>query len=117
MSLKKLTRSDWRPVSYLKPGLREKFSISTAVIAMLQLMGNQAMPQSNCDVVTIARTYVEAHFPFINVASKRRVVSAPVGAYWQVTFDFDEPARYLGFVPEITVDPRTCQVVSAKVWQ
>ena len=75
------------------------------------------MAQPNCDVITIARAYVEAHFPFIDVASKRRVVSAPVGAYWQVTFDFDEPARYLGFVPEIMVDPRSCQVVSAKVWQ
>jgi hypothetical protein len=80
-------------------------------------MGNPAMPQPNCDVVTIARAYVESNFPFINVGSNRRVVTSPVGDYWQVTFTFDPPATYLGFVPEITVDPRTCQVVSAKVWQ
>ena len=76
------------------------------------------MPQPNCDVVRIARDYSETHFPFIKITSDRRmVVISQVGAYWQVTFDFDEPARYLGMVPEITVDPITCQVVAAKVWQ
>jgi hypothetical protein len=117
MPTKVFTRSDWRPASPTTPSAKVKFSIWVTVVATLQVVGNPAMPQPNCDVVTIARAYVEAHFPFINVASNRRVVSAPVGAYWHVTFDFDEPARYLGFVPEITVDPRTCQVVSAKVWQ
>lgn len=80
-------------------------------------MVNQAMPQPNCDVVGIAKAYVETHFPFIDLASDRRVVSSPVGDHWQVTLDFDVPARYLGFIPEITVDPKTCQVVNAKVWQ
>jgi hypothetical protein len=75
------------------------------------------MSQPNCDVVGIARTYVERHFPFIDIASDRRVVTSTVDAYWQVTFDFKLADRYLGFVPEITVDPRTCRVVGAKVWQ
>jgi hypothetical protein len=94
-----------------------KFSIWLTIVATLQLMGNQAMPQSDCDIVKIARAYVETRFPFIDITSHRRVVTSQIGAYWQVTFDFDPPATYLGFVPEITVDPRTCQVVSAKVWQ
>lgn len=87
------------------------------VVAIIQSTVDPAMPQPNCDVVRIARAYVESTFPFINVDSDRRVVSAPVGDYCQVTFTFDPPATYLGFVPEITVDPRICQVVSAKVWQ
>jgi len=75
------------------------------------------MSQPDCDVVKIARAYVESNFPFINLGSNRRVVNSPVGDSWKVTFTFDPPATYLGFVPEITVDPKTCQVVSAKVWQ
>jgi len=78
-------------------------------------MGIQAMSQPNCDVVRIAEDYVKTQFPFIDTAPDRHVVSLPIGAYWQVTFKL--PDRYLGFVPEITVDPRTCQVVGAKVWQ
>src|SRR5256885_279216 len=93
-----------------------KLSIWATVVATLQLMGNEAMPQPNCDVVKIAKAYVETKFPFIDIDSDRRVVTSPVGANWKVTFAFDPPATYLGFVPEITVDPRTCQVVSAKVW-
>ena len=88
-----------------------------AMAIVICLLMAEAMAQPNCDFIKIARTYVETHFPFIHLASKRRVVTAPVGAYWQGTFDFDEPARYLGMVPEITVDPGACQVVSAKVWQ
>jgi hypothetical protein len=98
--------------------IRDRDSRKAAMaLILLPFMVAQAMPQPNCDIVKIAKTYVEMHFPFIHIASKRRVVTAPIGAYWQVTFDFDEPARYLGMVPEITVDPETCQVVSAKVWQ
>jgi len=73
------------------------------------------MPQPNCDVVRIAKAYVESHFPFIDTAPDRRVITLPVGAHWQVTFNL--PDGYLGFVPEITVDPKTCQVVRSKVWQ
>ena len=85
------------------------------VAAALPLIGSEAMSQPNCDVVRIAQDYVKTHFPFIDTAPDRRVVSLPIGAYWQVTFNL--PDRYLGFVPEITVDPGTCQVVAAKVWQ
>ena len=95
--------------------LRAKLPIWATVVATLQLTGIQAMSQSNCDVIRIAEDYVKTHFPFIDTAPDRRVVSLPIGAYWQVTFKL--PDRYLGFVPEITVDPRTCQVVAAKVWQ
>lgn len=92
-----------------------KLSVLMVAAATLQLTGNQTMSQPNCDVVKIAQDYVRTHFPFIDTAPDRRVVTLPVGAYQQVTFKL--PFGYLGFVPEITVDPRTCQVVSAKVWQ
>jgi len=85
------------------------------IFAVFQLRGSGAMPQRNCDVVKIANDYVKTHFPFIDTKPDRRVVTIPIGAFWQVTFDL--PDGYLGFVPEITVDPRTCQVVGAKVWQ
>ena len=73
------------------------------------------MPQPNCDVVKIANEYVKAHFPFIDTKPDRRVTTLPIGTYWQVIFHL--PEGFLGFVPEITVDPKTCQVVAAKVWQ
>src|SRR2546423_921604 len=95
--------------------MRAKLFIWMAAIATLQLTGMQAMSHPNCDVVRIAQDYVKTHFPFIDTAPDRHVVSLPIGVYWQVTFKL--PDRYLGFVPEITVDPRTCKVVAAKVWQ
>src|SRR5947207_94940 len=92
-----------------------KLSIWATVVATLQLMGNEAMPQPNSDVVKIAKAYVERKFPFIDTNAVRVVLTFSIGGYLQVPFHL--PDRYLGFVPEITVDPRTCQVVSAKVWQ
>lgn len=104
----------WR-ASSTNPIIKANLPILATVVAMLQLTGNQAMSQPNCDVVEIAKDYVKAHFPFIDTAPDRRVVSLPVGDFLQITFKL--PEGYLGFVPEITVDPRTCQVVRAKVWQ
>src|SRR5262245_45166026 len=112
-----LIRFDWRPASTTKLRTSVKFSVWLTIVATFQLMGDQAMPQSDCDVARIARTYVESNFPFITLGSNRRVVTSQVGPHWQVRFSFDPPATYLGMVPEITVDPRTCQVVAAKVWQ
>jgi hypothetical protein len=111
---KALTRFD-QSRSPTCPATRMSFLASITVAAMFQLMGNRAMSQQNCDVVKIANDYVRANFPFIDTNPDRRVVILSVGEYSQVTFHL--PDRYLGFVPEITVDPQTCQVVSAKVWQ
>lgn len=115
MLMKFFARCGRRRASPTNPTMKANLPILASVVATFQLTGNQAMSQPNCDFVRIAEDYVKAHFPFIDTAPDRRVVSIPVGAYWQVTFNL--PDRYLGFVPEITVDPRTCQVVSAKVWQ
>lgn len=85
------------------------------VFAMIQSMGNQAMPLPNCDFVKIAEEYVRQRWPFIDTTTERRAVSLPIGAYWQVTFKL--PDDTLGYVPEVTIDRSTCQVVSAVVWQ
>jgi hypothetical protein len=116
MSMNILAAADWRRTSRAKPRAKVKLAVWLTIVTTCQLMGNQAMPQPDCDIVQIARAYVDIHFPFIKTTSDRRmVVTLPVGAYWQVTFDL--PDGYLGMVPEITVDPESCQVVSAKVWQ
>jgi len=72
------------------------------------------MPQPNCDIVRTAEDYVRAHFPFIQIGN-RRWSSSDQADLWKVRLEL--PDGHLGFVPEIMVDPRTCQVVSAKVWQ
>ena len=115
MSMKIVALSDRRPASLRNALTRAKLPVLMIAAATFQLTGTQAMSQPNCDVVKIAENYVKTHFPFIDTEPDRRVVTLPIGAYWQVTFKL--PFGYLGFVPEITVDPRTCQVVSAKVWQ
>lgn len=85
------------------------------VLAILQSMASQAMSQPNCDVVKIAEDYVRQRWPFIDITTERRAVSEVIGAYWQVTFKL--PDDTLGYVPEVTIDRRTCQVVGAQVWQ
>lgn len=72
------------------------------------------MPQPNCDVVRVAEDYVRNQFPFIEIG-RRRWSSLIEGSVWKVSLDL--PDGHLGFVPEIVVDPKTCQVVGAKVWQ
>jgi hypothetical protein len=84
------------------------------VVAMIQSMVNQAMSQPNCDLVKIAEDYVRTRSP-IDMTTDRRVRTWLEGTVWKVRFDLPEDA--LGFVPEIGIDPRTCQVVSAKLWQ
>src|SRR5947208_13193840 len=108
------TRSDWRSASGAKPRLTVRFSIWITIVAMLQLMGNQAMPQLNCNVVRMAEEYVRTHFPFIPIGS-RRWSSSLNADLWTVRLEL--PDGHLGFVPEITINERACQVVGAKVWQ
>jgi len=91
-----------------------KFSIWLTIVATLQLMGNQAMPQSDCDVVAIAQEYVKTHFPFIQFGNRRWSTSVEA-SLWTVRLEL--PDGSLGFVPEIIINERACQVVSAKVWQ
>jgi hypothetical protein len=84
------------------------------VVAMIQSMVNQAMSQPNCEFVKIAEDYVRQRWPFIDVTDRRRSISVE-GAVWKVRFTL--PDDTLGFVPEIGIDQRDCQVVSAIVWQ
>ena len=84
------------------------------VVAILQLMVDQAMAQPNCDVVKIAEDYARTRWP-VDLTTDRRVVRWLEGNVWKVAFEF--PADTLGYVPEIGIDQRTCQVVSAVLWQ
>jgi hypothetical protein len=84
------------------------------VVAILQSMVNQAMSQPNCDLVKIAEDYARTRWP-VDLTTDRRVVSSLEGNVWKIRFTL--PDDTLGFVPEIGIDQRTCQVVSAKLWQ
>ncbi len=83
-------------------------------IAVLQLMVDRAMSQPNCDLVKIAEDYAKTRWP-VDMTTDRRVRTWLEGNVWKVRFDLPEDA--LGFVPEIGIDQRTCQVVSAMFWQ
>jgi len=84
------------------------------LVAVLQLMVDQAMSQPNCDLVKIAEDYARTRWP-VDLTTDRRVVIQLDGTIWQVRFTI--PDDTLGFVPEIGIDQRTCRVVSAKLWQ
>ena len=84
------------------------------VVAMIQSMVNPAMSQPNCDLVKIAEDYVRQRWSFIDVTDRRRTNSVE-GAVWKVRFTL--PDDTLGYVPEVTIDRKTCQVVGAVVWQ
>ena len=84
------------------------------VLTLLPLTVDQAMSQPNCDVVKIAENYARARWP-VDLTTDRRVVRWLEGNVWKVTFEF--PADTLGYVPEIGIDQRTCQLVSAVLWQ
>lgn len=115
MSMKIFAKSNlWpRPASGMnlttKVGL-----ISATFITSLQLAGIEAMSQPNCDVVRIAEDYVRTHLPFIQIANRRWSSSGEADLS---IVRLELPDGHLGFVPEITIDKRNCQVVRAKVWQ
>ena len=114
MSMKIFALSDRRLASLRNVLTKAKLSVLMVAAATLQLTGNQTMSQPNCDVVKIAEDYVRAHLSFIRIAN-RRWSSSVEGDVWTVRLEL--PEGHLGFVPEIGVDPITCQFVSAKVWQ
>ena len=113
MSMKIFALSDRRPAA-LRDVTKAKLSVLMTAAAALQLTGNQAMSQPNCDVAKIAEDYVRTRLPFIVIANRHWSRSVE-GEVWTVRLELPEGS--LGFVPEITVDQRSCQVVSAKVWQ
>ena len=118
MSMKVSALSDRRLASLRNALTRAKLPVLTITAAMLQLTGNQAMSQPNCDVVKIAEDFARTRWP-ADLTTGRRVVVRPVSVagsiYQQVTFEL--PDGYLGPVPEITVDGRSCSVIGAKLWQ
>ena len=114
MSMTIFALSDRRSASLRDVLMRAKLPVLMIAGATFQLTGSQAMAQPNCDVVKIAEDYVRTHLPFI-VIENRRWSSSGEGDLWTVRLEL--PDGHLGFVPEIGVDQRSCQVVSAKVWQ
>lgn len=83
-------------------------------LAVFQLMAEQAMSQPNCDLVKVAEDYARARWP-VDLTTGRRVVKSLDGTVWKVRFTL--PNDTLGYVPEIGIDEKTCQVVSAILWQ
>lgn len=84
------------------------------VTATIQLLTGQAMAQPNCDFTKIAEDYARARWP-VDLTTGRRAVRRLDGSVVKVAFELPEDT--LGFVPEIGIDQRTCQVVSAILWQ
>ncbi|TMI99426.1 MAG: hypothetical protein E6G97_22825 [Alphaproteobacteria bacterium] len=84
------------------------------LVAALQLTVDEAMSQPNCDVVKIAADYARTRWP-VDLTTDRRVIRSFDGNVWKVRFSL--PDNTLGYVPEIGIDQRTCQVVSAVLWQ
>jgi hypothetical protein len=85
------------------------------VIVTLQSMVNPVMSQPNCDVVKIATDYTRTRWSWVDLTTDRRVITSLEGTVWKIRFTL--PDDTLGFVPEIGIDQRTCQVVSAVLWQ
>jgi hypothetical protein len=115
--MKNFARSDRRPASLTDVLTNAKLSVfmtAMTAIAALQLTASQAMAQPNCDLVKIAEDYVRTRSA-VDMTTDRRVRTWLEGTVWKVRFDLPEDT--LGFVPEIGIDQRTCQVVSAKLWQ
>jgi hypothetical protein len=87
---------------------------TTIVTVTIHLLAGQAMAQSNCNFIKIAEDYAKARWP-VDLTTDRNAVTWPDGVVIKVAFEL--PPDALGFVPEISIDTQTCQVVSAKLWQ
>jgi hypothetical protein len=118
MSMKIFALRDRRPASLRDTLTRAKLPVLMIAAATFQLTGNEAISQSNCDVVKIAEDFARTRWPTDLTTNRRvvvRLVSVAGSIYQRVTFNL--PDGYLGPVPEITVDGRSCWVIGAKLWQ
>lgn len=84
------------------------------IIAGFQLSAEQTMPPPNCDVVKVAKDYARSRWP-VDLTIDRRVAQWTEGNIRKVAFELPEDT--FGYVPEIGIDEKTCQVVSAILWQ
>lgn len=83
-------------------------------IAALQPMMSHAMTTSKCDLIQIAASDVAKRYPFVNAAARHPIV-VEKDTVWDVVFSL--PPETLGFVPIISIDKRTCKIVSARMEQ
>jgi hypothetical protein len=89
-------------------------SVGMAVLASLQIVGNQSMAQSDCDVVKVAQQYIAERYPGFDPTGKTLVVRES-GDLSEVTYRL--PPWMLGGAPFVTVDRRTCTVIRARAEQ
>ena len=73
-------------------------------------MVKQAMSDSKCDVVRIARNFIAERYPSFDASGLKPIV-VERGNEWELTFELSNDM--LGGVPIVTIDKRTCKVVRA----
>ena len=72
------------------------------------------MAQPGCDMLRTAQEYIAKQFPFFDSTGMKLVVSEN-GNLWKMTYEL--PPWMLGGAPFITIDKRTCKIVSARIEQ
>ena len=82
----------------------------TALVAAHILFAGEAMSKTECDPLNVAEAYIAKQFPAFDSSGLKRIISQK-GGLWQLTYEL--PAGMLGGAPIVTVDMRTCKVVSA----
>jgi hypothetical protein len=87
-----------------------------AIIAacFVVLAGGRGMSMTGCDLKTLADAYIAKRYPFLATADRKLEMSL-TQAGWELRYSL--PAGALGFTPVVTIDPRTCKVVAARVEQ
>ena len=68
------------------------------------------MSKTECEPLNVAEAYIAKQFPAFDSSGLKRIVSQKADL-WQLTYEL--PAGMLGGVPIVTIDMRTCKVVSA----
>jgi hypothetical protein len=84
------------------------------LVTAFQLMGSPTMSQPKCDFLKIAKDYIVKEYPFIDFVHRHPVTSES-NHIRQVRYEL--PPDWLGFVPVVSIDTRTCTVVDAVVEQ
>jgi hypothetical protein len=82
-----------------------------ATVAAVQILVNQAMSHSNCDVLELAKEYIRQKYPSFDSSGLKLVVSEREN-FSEVTFEL--PKGMLGGVPIVTIDKRSCKVIHAE---
>lgn len=83
-------------------------------VTLIQLTVSQELAQPRCDFIAVARAHLAQRFSFVDLQGRTATISE-MGNLTRVRFDL--PWGHLGFVPVITIDKRSCEVVKTQVEQ